>query len=164
MVTLEWMDRKAFRYAGRAMLATLLLGMGAGTARASGPEDLAMDATALTQMEQRAESADVRDKCFLYAEIVQGLTDLAGREMAAGEDEQASATLRHVDDVSAKLLAATVENARRLQKAEEMMDRTTRHLSDMVHVASAQQRSNMQRTLEHLNAVHSQMLATVFAH
>jgi F0F1-type ATP synthase membrane subunit b/b' len=56
-----------------------------------------------------------------------------------------------------------VANAKQLQKAEQLMDRTTRHLADMVRVASEQQRNTMQRALEHLNAVHSDMLAVVFA-
>jgi hypothetical protein len=71
--------------------------------------------------------------------------------------------MTHADELAAKVHEATVANAKQLQKAEEMMDRTTRHLADMVRVASEQQRNTMQRALEHLNAVHSDMLAVVFA-
>lgn len=159
MVALEWTYRKA----GSVVFVALLLGMVAGSARASGPEDAALDATALVQLEQRAEQAAPRDQCYLYAEVVQGFTDLAGRQMAAGEDEQAGTTLRHVDAIAAKLHNAMAKDAKRLKNAEQMMDRTTRHLSDMVRVASTEQRTNMQHTLQHLNAVHSELLATVFA-
>jgi hypothetical protein len=146
------------------MIATLLLGMWASPAMAGGPQAVPLDATALAQLEQRAATADARDRCLLYTELVQGFTDLAGRQMAAGDDEQANETMKHVDEIAGKLRDSTTADAKRLQKAEEMMDKTTRHLADMVRVASEQQRGNMQRTLEHLNAVHSQMLATVFAH
>ena len=159
MVAWEWMYRKA----GCGMLVTLLLSVGAGSAWASGPEVAALDATALAQMEQRAEQAEPRDQCYLYAEVVQGFTDLAGRQMAAGEDEQARVTLRHVDTIASKLHNAMAKDAKRLKNAEQTMNRATRHLSDMVRVASAEQRTNMQSTLQHLNAVHGELLATVFA-
>jgi hypothetical protein len=145
------------------MLVTLLLGMAAGSSRASGPDVAALDAAALAQLEQRAEQADPREQCYLYAEVVQGFTDLAGRQMEAGEDEQAGTTLRHVDVIAAKLHNAMAKDAKRLKNAEQMLGRTTRHLSDMVRVASLDQRTNMQQTLQHLNMVHSELLATVFA-
>jgi hypothetical protein len=145
------------------MLVTLLLVVVAGSAWASGPEVGTLDATALNQLEQRAEQADPRDQCYLYAEVVQGFTDLAGRQMAAGEDQQAVVTLLHADTVASKLHNAMAKNAKRLKNAEQTMNRATRHLSDMLRVASAEQRMNMLHTLQHLNAVHGELLATVFA-
>jgi predicted alpha-1,6-mannanase (GH76 family) len=163
MVAVDGTDRKAGRDVCRVVMVALLLGTGAVPARASGVDDMALDAGALQQMEQRAASANPRDQCFLYAEVVQGFTDLAGRQMAAGEEEQATATMQHVDEIAVKLHQVTAKDAKRLKMAEEMMDRTTRHLADMVRVASAAQRANMQHTLQHLNLVHSELLATVFA-
>ena len=163
MVAVAWMDRKTRRDGLSVMVVALVLGMWIAPARASGVDDMAVDNEALTQMEQRAATASPRDQCFLYAEVVQGLTDLAGRQMAAGEDEQATATMQHVDEIAVKLHQATAKDAKRLKMAEVMMDRTIRHLADMVRVASAAQRANMQRTLQHLNLVHSELLATVFA-
>jgi len=144
-------------------MVALLLGTGAVPARASGVDNMVLDAGALMQLEQRAAEANPRDQCFLYAEVVQGFTELAGRQMAAGEEEQAGATMRHVDEIAVKLHGATAADAKRLKMAEVMMDRTTRHLADMVRVASTEQRTVMQRTLHHLNTVHSELLATVFA-
>jgi hypothetical protein len=145
------------------MVVALLLGLWAGTARASSADEMAVDAATLMQMEQRAAVANPRDQCFLYAEVVQGFTDLAGRQMSAGEEEQAVATMRHVDEIAIKLQDASVKDAKRLKPAEVLLSRTTRHLADMVRVLSAEQRAVMQRTLQHLNAVHSELLATVFA-
>jgi hypothetical protein len=157
------MERKTGCGAGTVLVAALLLGTVAVPARASSADNVALDAGVLMQMEERAAQANPRDQCFLYAEVVQGFTELAGRQMAAGEDEQASATMRHVDEIAVKLHSATAADAKRLKMAEVMMDRTTRHLADMVRVASAEQRAVMQRTLQHLNAVHSELLATVFS-
>ena len=155
--------KRTFGCCCRVVGVALLVGVGGGTALAAGPVDITVDATTLAQMEQRAATADIRDRCYLYTEVIQGLTNLAGREMAAGDEDQAIATMTHADELAAKVHEATVANAKQLQKAEEMMDRTTRHLADMVRVASEQQRNTMQHALEHLNAVHSDMLAVVFA-
>ncbi len=163
MVAMQWMDRRTGCSAGSVLVVALLLGTGAMPAQASGADNVALDAGVLMQMEERAAQANPRDQCFLYAEVVQGFTELAGRQMAAGEEEQASATMRHVDEIAVKLHGATAADAKRLKVAEVMMDRTTRHLADMVRVASAEQRSVLQRTLQHLNTVHSELLASVFA-
>jgi hypothetical protein len=160
---MQWMDRRTGCSAGSVLVVALLLGTGAMPAQASGADNVALDAGVLMQMEERAAQANPRDQCFLYAEVVQGFTELAGRQMAAGEEEQASATMRHVDEIAVKLHGATAADAKRLKVAEVMMDRTTRHLADMVRVASAEQRSVLQRTLQHLNTVHSELLASVFA-
>ena len=34
----------------------------------------------ITQLEQRAQTADPREQCFLYTELVHSMTELAGKE------------------------------------------------------------------------------------
>jgi hypothetical protein len=142
-----------------------LLGTLAGTeARASGPSNPDADGNVLTQMELRASQADPREKCFLYAQILVGLTELEGRQIAAGEDEQAKGTMQRMDEVAAKVHEASMGNARRLKNAEQLLERTTRRVADMVRVVSSQQRAAMQSTLQHMDAVHNEVLAMVFSH
>jgi hypothetical protein len=123
-----------------------------------------MDATTLSQLEERANLADPREKCFLYAQVLAGLTELEGRQIASGEDEQARATMRRMDEVAVKVQEASAVNAKRLKNAEQMLERTTRRVSDMVRVVSSQQRTALQATLQHMNSVHNDILAMVFAH
>jgi hypothetical protein len=118
----------------------------------------------LTQMEDRANLADPREKCFLYAQVLVGLTELEGRQIAAGEDEQARATMRHMDAVAVKMHEASAANAKKLKNAEQMLERTTRRVSDMVRVVSSQQRTALEATLQHMNTVHNEILSMVFAH
>ncbi len=115
-------------------------------------------------MEDRANLADPREKCFLYAQVLAGLTELEGRQIAAGEDEQARATMRRMDAVAAKVHEASAGNAKKLKNAEQMLERTTRRVSDMVRVVSSQQRTALQATLQHMNTVHNEILSMVFAH
>ncbi len=161
------------RKLGKRLLVTPLYGtlllalvgtMGSASAWASGPGNGDADSSALMEMEHRASQADPREKCFLYAQVLVGLTELEGRQIAAGEDEQAKATMQRMDDVAAKVHEASVGNAKRLKNAEQLLERTTRRVADMVRVVSSQQRAAMQSTLQHMDTVHNEVLAMVFSH
>jgi predicted nucleic acid-binding protein len=114
-------------------------------------------------MEQRAASAQPKDQCYLYSELLRSLIEVEGREVGAGDDRAAGATLLQIDRVTAKLKAAESADSKRLKSAEELMQRTTRRLSDMLHLASGQERISMKATLDKLNHVHDDILTLVFA-
>jgi hypothetical protein len=133
-------------------------------AAASGPDETAFDAAALGQMELRADHAVPHDQCYLYTELIHGLTELAGRQIAAGQDDDAAATMRQVDVVATKIQTASGKDAKRLKNAEQLLEHTSHRLADMVRVASNEQRTLLQSTLQHLNSVHTGVLAMVFAH
>ncbi len=135
----------------------------ASSARASGPDEVPLDAPTLLQMEQRADAAQPRDQCYMFAEVLHGLTELAGREIAAGDDQDANTTLTHIDSVAAKMQKASGTNAKRLKNAEMLLEHITRRLTDMVHVASAEQRSVTQATLARVNQLHTQVLDVIFS-
>lgn len=147
-----------------ALLLALMGSMASTTARAAGPAGDEMEASMLSQLEERANAADPREKCFLYAQVLAGLTELEGKQIAAGEEDEAKATMQHMDAVAAKVHEASASNAKRLKNAEQMLERATHRVSDMVRVVSSQQRSALQATLQHLNSVHNDVLAMVFAH
>jgi hypothetical protein len=129
----------------------------------AGPEELPLDAPTLAQMEQRAEEAQPRDQCFLYAEVLHGWTELAGRQIAAGEGQQADETLTHIDAVAAKMEKASASDAKRLKNAEMLLEHITRRLTDMAHAASSEQRNATQATLERVDRLHTQVLAVLFS-
>jgi len=128
---------------------------------ASSPDEAPLDAAALAQMEQRADAAQPRDQCYLFTQVLHGLTELAGRQMAAGED--ASATLQRIDVVALKVEKTSADNPKRLKNAELLLEHITRRLTDMAHVASGAERTSMQSTLQQLDKVHTAVLAMVFA-
>ena len=59
-------------------------------ARASSNMDNLPDAQALAQLELRAQQAGPRDQCFLYTELVNTMTEIAGRQMLNGDIDQRS--------------------------------------------------------------------------
>jgi hypothetical protein len=134
------------------------------TAAAAGPDETAFDAATLSQMEMRADNAVVREQCYLYTEVVHGLTELAGRQIIAGQDEDAAATMQKVELVTGKIDAAARKDPKRLKNIELLLEHTSHRLADMVRATSDEQREMLQSTLRHLNAVHSGVLSMVFAH
>lgn len=142
----------------------LVFGAGARTARASGPPEPALDATTLSDMEQRAAAAQPKDRCFLYSELLHDWTELAGKSMADGDEAQATAAMVHADADLAQLKSTLAQDSKRLKNAELLLEHTARRLSDMVRVASMDQHDAMQAVLKHLNSVHDALLAQIFAH
>lgn len=151
------------REAGLVLASLVFLFPFSITAHASGPDESPLDAIELTQMEQRADAAQPRDQCYMFAEVIHGLTELAGRQMAAGDDADADVTLNHIDSVAAKMQKASANNAKRLKNAEMLLDHITRRLTDMAHVATTSERSATQTTLQCVNRLHTQVLNVLFS-
>ena len=149
--------------AGRGLLVGCCVSMLAvPMARASGPDDSALDAAAIVQLEQRADHAQPREQCYWYSRLLQALTETAGREMAAGQDEMLSKTLAQIDSVMANIQKSSARDAKKLKDAEKMMERTEWRMADMARVASNDEQAGLKSTLERLNQLHSKVLALVF--
>jgi hypothetical protein len=133
-------------------------------ARASGPDSVLLDANTLAQMELQAEHAQPREQCFLYTEVLHGLTELAGRQLQAGDEAEAGTTMQQVDVIASKLAKAAGLDSKKLKNAEQLLEHTDRRLSDMAKVASGETRAAVQEALQQVDKVHTNLLALVFAH
>lgn len=145
-------------------LCSLLSGPAVHKAWASSPVEATMDPSALVQLEQRAASAEPRERCYLYTELLHQWTELAGRAMADGDDTVAATAIEHADSDAARLKAVIERDSKRLKNAELLLEHTAHRLSDMVRVATMDQHDAMQSVLKHLNSVHDELLAQIFAH
>jgi hypothetical protein len=116
----------------------------------------------LLMLEQKADAAAARDQCYLYSEVLGTLTELEGKQVDAG-DPKASETLAHMERIVEKMKRAEVQDAKRLKNAEVLLEHATRRLGDMLHLARGEERAAMKATLDHLNRVHDEVLALVFA-
>ena len=122
------------------------------------------DAQTLSQMELRAQQAPEREQCFLYAELVHTMTELAGQQMLAGDQELASVTLKKVEHYAQLIQMSLARDTRRLKNAEMLMHHTTHRLGEYLHAASNEDRPVLQATLKHLDHVQDDLLNQVFAH
>jgi hypothetical protein len=134
------------------------------SARAASIDETLPDAAALSQLEIRAQQANPRDQCFLYTELVHTMTEIAGKQMLDGDIEQASATLKKVNQYAQLIHMDLASNTKRLKNAEMLMHHTTYRLNEYLHQASNEDRATLQQTLKQLDQVHDELLAQVFKH
>lgn len=156
--------RHPVRLASSLLSLALLLLFVPPPASASGPDETAMDAATLASMENKVATAEPRDRLFLYTELLHGWTELAGREMLAGDDSAATLAMQHADADAAKIKAVMSRDAKRLKNAELLLDHSVRRLSDMLRASSMDEHDTMQTVLRHVSSVHNDLLAAVFAH
>src|ERR1700740_2342562 len=102
------------------------------SARASRPDH---SQTALAALQAKADQAQPRDRCFLYAELVSQMTDLAGQQFNSGDSGQASETLKQVQRYAERVHTGVADNSKKLRDAELLMQRTSFRLKGLLNRA-----------------------------
>ena len=105
---------------------------------------------ALARLEVRAAQAKPREQCFLYTELVHGLT------------QQAAATLRQIDQDAHLIQRSLARNSNRLKDAEKLLHDTTYRLGQILHLVNGDDRASVQGTLRQLNQLNDELLTQVF--
>jgi hypothetical protein len=129
---------------------------------ALGVDNKVLDPAALAALQTRADQAQPKDQCFLYAELVHQMTELAGRQYVAGEPKNASATLKLVQRYAEKIRLNLAVNSKKLKDAELLMQRTSFRLKDILGSASYDDRQTLDATLKDLDQVQNQLMMEVF--
>ena len=120
------------------------------------------DAQSLMALQTRASAAGPREQCFLYAELVHQMTELASRQLSAGELEQASVTIKTVQEYAAKIHMDMADDSKRLKNAEILVRHTAFRLKDMLAQASLDDRPSLNATLKQMNQVQAELMLQVF--
>lgn len=128
-------------------------------AHASGRDD---SPTALTALQIKADKAQPKDRCFLYAELVSQMTDLAGQQLNSGDSVRASETLMLVQRYAEKIHAGVSDDSKKVKDTEMLMRRTSFRLKDILSEASYEDRQALDATLKQLNQVQEQLMMQVF--
>ena len=129
----------------------------------SGNEVTSLDSAAMAQLEDRAQHAEMREQVYLYTELIQVYTQVAGRQIAAGELEQANATMTRIQSFAGHLHAALAKNTKKLKDAEMMLHMASYHLGQYMRTLSSDDKPEVESTLKQLEKVHEELLAQVFA-
>ena len=148
----------------RITVAAIFLLASGVPAVAAAIDDNLMDSAAIAQLELRAQQAKPREQCFLYTELVHIYTELAGRQMLAGDIELAAATLKRVEHYAQLVHMDLADDTKRVMNAQILMHHTTRRLDEYVRKASFEDRETLQATLKQLNRIEDELLTQVFAH
>jgi hypothetical protein len=118
--------------------------------------------TALAALQSKADQAQPRDRCFLYAELVSQMTDLAGQQFNSGDSGQASETLKLVQQYAEKIHIGVADDSKKLRDAELLVQRTSFRLKGILSGASYEDRPALEVTLKQLNQVQVQLMMQVF--
>ena len=121
-----------------------------------------LDSAALADLEARAEHAQAKEQCFLYTQLVHDYVEVAGKQIAAGDMDQATASLKRVQDLADRIHLE--RDTKKLKNAETLMHMATYHLSQFMHMVSTEDMELLQATLKRLDKLHDQLLEQVFAH
>ena len=117
---------------------------------------------AIDALRTKADLAQPRDKCFLYAKLISQLTELAGNQFNAGNYEDASATVVLVRQYAEEIHLDVTGDGRRLKDAELLVQHSIFRLEGILHGAPNEDRMTLQTTLEQLGKVQAQLLTQVF--
>jgi hypothetical protein len=120
------------------------------------------DSQAMAALIVKAEQAQPKDQCFLYAELVHEMSELAGQQLNAGDGDHASATLKTMQHYADKIHAGLSVDSRKMKNAEELMRLTSFRLKGILNAASYEDRQALQMTLDQLERVQTELMMQVF--
>jgi len=119
------------------------------------------DPQAMAALMAKADQAQPKDQCFLYAELVHQMTELAGQQLNAG-DSRASETLHQVQTYAQKIHMGVAEDGKKMKNAEQLIQHTSYRLRDILDAASYDDRQALQATLKQLEQVQTELMMQVF--
>ena len=143
-------------------LAVSALAFNLSCARAFAIDDRIPDPQALAALMLKADQAQPKEQCFLYAELVHDMTELAGQQMSSGDGDHASATLRLIQKYAEKIHMGVAEDGKKMKNAEQLMRHTSFRLNGILNAASYDDRQALQATLKQLEQVQTELMMQVF--
>ncbi len=127
-------------------------------------DDHLADATTLQTLAEKAQHASLRDQCYLYAQLVRGGTELANRELAAGDSAAGALALRSVETYTEAMDLVLARDAKKLKDAEILLRESAFRLRAAMLASSIDDRPAMASALTKVNAVEAKVMGAVFAH
>lgn len=142
--------------------AFLVFGMTAGTLCASSADDPPSDLQSINALEAKADQAQPREQCFLYAQLVQQITELSIRQYEAGDVVKANVLLQQIQHLAQKINLSVVDNDKRLKNTEILLDRTAFRLNEMLHASNFEDRPLVKQTLDQVTQAQDAAMMQVF--
>lgn len=140
----------------------LAVGFTAAPVCASSFDSKPADQQTIDALETRASTAQPREQCFLYAEIVHQMTELSLKQYAAGNVDEANGLLKKIQLVAQKIHLSMADNDKRLKNAELLLNHTAFRLNEMLHASNFEDRPLVQETLAQVNHAQNEAMLEVF--
>ena len=129
---------------------------------AMGADQKSPDQQSLALLEARAAQAQPREQCFLYAQLVQQMTELSLRNYAAGQVDEADQLLKRVQGIAGKVHQTLDPSDKRLKSAEILLSNTAFRLKEMLHVSAFDDRALVEETLAQVSSAQDAAMMQVF--
>ncbi len=129
---------------------------------ASSGENRSPDPDAIAALEVRANGAEPREQCFLYAQLIQQMTELSIHQYASGDVDKATSLLKRMQGVAQKLHIALANNDKKLKDAEILLSRSAFRLTEMLHATSIEDRPLVKETLTQVSQAQNDTMMQVF--
>lgn len=142
--------------------ALLALCMTARPVCASSPDSSPNDQQSIDALEAKASQAQPREQCFLYAQLVQQMTELSIRQYAAGNVVKATSLLTRIQHIAQKIHLSVADNDKRLKNAEILLSRTAFRLNEMLQATSVEDRPLVEQTLAQVSQAQNATMMQVF--
>lgn len=116
----------------------------------------------LQVLEQRANQAQPREQCFLYAELVHEMVEYSAHEYATGNVERATGLLKRAQLLTRRIHAALATNAKKLKDAQILLRHTSFRLTELLHSSAYDDRPLVEETLADLNQAQDETMLELF--
>jgi hypothetical protein len=126
------------------------------------PYAYADNPTDIVALQAKADQAERRDRCFLYAELVSRLIDITGQQYNSGDQDRASDTLEQVQRYAEKMRLGVAEDSKRLKDSELLLEQSSHRLTEILHEASYENRPALETTLRQLNHLQMRLMLQIF--
>ncbi len=125
-------------------------------------DDKLPDAQSIAALETKANQAQPKEQCFLYAELVHEMIEFSSAQYAAGEIEKAAETLKHVNSFALKIHMIMANDEKRLKNAQILLRHTAFRLNELLHASSIEDRPLVEQTLAQVNQIQTETMMQVF--
>jgi hypothetical protein len=127
--------------------AFLALGLTAVPVCASSADSAVPDQQTIDALEVKANQAQPRDQCFLYAQLVQKMTELSIHQYETGNVSNATGLLKQIQRIAKKIHLSLANNDKRLKNAQLLLSHTAFRLNEMLQASNIEDRPLVQQTL-----------------
>jgi hypothetical protein len=139
----------------------ILLGVTTVPVCASGLDKIP-DQQSIDALEAKANLAQPREQCFLYAELVHQMTVLSFSKYSAGDLDAATTMLKHIQKFAHKIHLSVGDDNKRLKNAEILLRHSAYRLNEMLHAGNYEDRQLVEQTLAQVNQAESEAMLQVF--
>jgi SpoVK/Ycf46/Vps4 family AAA+-type ATPase len=121
------------------------------------------DEEQIDALEAKADQAQPREQCFLYAQLVQQMTELSARQYAAGDVAKADGMLKKIQQFAQKIHLSLAANDKRLKHAQILLSNTAFRLKELLHSSDYDDRPLVEKTLAQVNQAQNEAMMQVFS-